>query len=77
MDRILLYTIRSVRILKLLDSIRFDPIGALVKDREIKIRTTVTDGIDHVAEGFEGLLQGENFGKAVLTIADLELLASI
>jgi NADPH-dependent curcumin reductase CurA len=42
-----------------------------IKDGEIKIRTTVVDGIDHAAEGFVGMLKGENFGKAVLKIADL------
>lgn len=29
-----------------------------------------TDGIDKAAEGFVGLLRGENFGKAVIKIAD-------
>jgi len=35
------------------------------------VRLSVTEGIDHAAEGLVGMLKGENFGKAVLTIADL------
>jgi len=31
---------------------------------------SVTDGIDNAAEGLVGMLQGKNFGKAVLKIAD-------
>jgi NADPH-dependent curcumin reductase CurA len=42
-----------------------------IKDGEIKVQMTVTDGIDHAAEGLVGMLKGENFGKAVLKIADL------
>jgi len=42
-----------------------------IKDGEIKVRMTVVDGIDKAAEGLVGMLKGENFGKAVLKIADL------
>lgn len=35
-----------------------------------KAKTSVTDGIDNGPEGFVGMLQGKNFGKAVLRIAD-------
>lgn len=42
-----------------------------IKDREIKIRYTVVDGIDHAAEGFVGMLQGKNFGKSVLKVSDI------
>jgi NADPH-dependent curcumin reductase CurA len=42
-----------------------------IKDGEIKVQMTVTDGIDCAAEGLVGMLKGENFGKAVLKIADL------
>lgn len=35
-----------------------------------KAKLSVTEGIDNAAEGFIGLLTGENFGKAVLKIAD-------
>ncbi len=37
-----------------------------------KAKVSVTEGIDHAAEGFVGMLQGKNFGKAVLKIADPE-----
>jgi NADPH-dependent curcumin reductase CurA len=32
---------------------------------------TVTEGIENAAEGLVGMLEGKNFGKAVLKIADL------
>ncbi|OAL47327.1 NAD(P)-binding protein [Pyrenochaeta sp. DS3sAY3a] len=37
-----------------------------------KARISVTEGIDGAAEGFLGMLEGRNFGKAVLRIAELE-----
>ena len=42
-----------------------------IKDGEIKVQMSVTDGIDKSAEGLVGMLKGDNFGKAVLKIADL------
>ncbi|CZT46063.1 related to reductase RED1 [Rhynchosporium secalis] len=42
-----------------------------IKDREITIQMEVTDGIDKSAEGLVGMLKGDNFGKAVLKVADL------
>jgi NADPH-dependent curcumin reductase CurA len=42
-----------------------------ISNGEIKAQISVTDGIDHAAEGLLGMLKGENFGKAVLKIADL------
>lgn len=33
-------------------------------------KMSVTDGIDNSAEGFVGMLEGKNFGKAVLKIAE-------
>lgn len=41
---------------------------AWLKDGSVKAKLDVTEGIDNAAEGFIGLLQGENFGKAVLKI---------
>lgn len=35
-----------------------------------KAKLSYTEGIDQAADGFVGLLQGKNFGKAVLRIAD-------
>lgn len=40
-----------------------------IKDGEITIKMSVTDGIENSAEGFVGMLKGENFGKAVLKIS--------
>ncbi|CAK7222819.1 hypothetical protein SBRCBS47491_004992 [Sporothrix bragantina] len=35
-----------------------------------KSKLFVTDGIDHAAEGFVGMLEGRNFGKAVLKVKE-------
>lgn len=37
-----------------------------------KAQQSVTVGIDNAIDGFLGMLRGENFGKAVLQIADLK-----
>lgn len=37
-------------------------------DGSLKAKLHVTEGIDNAAEGFIGMLKGENFGKAVLKI---------
>jgi NADPH-dependent curcumin reductase CurA len=42
-----------------------------IKDDSLTVKMSVTDGIDYAAEGLVGMLKGENFGKAVLKIADL------
>ncbi|KAH7238018.1 NADP-dependent leukotriene B4 12-hydroxydehydrogenase [Fusarium solani] len=34
----------------------------------IKVKLSVTDGISNAAEGFVGMLEGKNFGKAVLKV---------
>lgn len=39
-----------------------------LKEGSIKAKLSVTEGIDHAAEGLVGMLQGKNFGKAVLKI---------
>ncbi|PBP20308.1 NADP-dependent leukotriene B4 12-hydroxydehydrogenase [Diplocarpon rosae] len=41
-------------------------------DGTFKAKMSVTEGIDNAPEGFVGMLQGKNFGKAVLKIADPE-----
>lgn len=38
---------------------------------EFKAKLSVTEGIDNGINGFLGMLKGENFGKAILQIADL------
>lgn len=43
-----------------------------ISEGSFKAVQSVTKGIDNAAEGFLGMLRGDNFGKAVLEIADLE-----
>jgi NADPH-dependent curcumin reductase CurA len=43
-----------------------------IADGTFKAQQSVTVGIDNAVDGFLGMLQGKNFGKAVLQIADLE-----
>lgn len=43
-----------------------------ISDGDIKVKTHVTEGMQNAAEGFVGMLKGENFGKAVLKLADIE-----
>ncbi len=37
-------------------------------DGSIKAKLDVTQGIDNAAQGLVGMLEGKNFGKAVLKI---------
>jgi NADPH-dependent curcumin reductase CurA len=39
-----------------------------IAEGSVKVKLHVTEGIDKAAEGFVGLLEGKNFGKAVLKI---------
>ncbi|KAI9682280.1 MAG: hypothetical protein M1817_000334 [Caeruleum heppii] len=43
-----------------------------IHEGTFKAQQSVTEGVDDAAEGLIGMLQGRNFGKAVLKIADLE-----
>ncbi|KAK2609699.1 hypothetical protein N8I77_003188 [Diaporthe amygdali] len=47
-----------------------EKVQSWLADGSFKAKVHVTDGIDNAAEGFLGLLEGKNFGKAVLKIAD-------
>ncbi len=42
-----------------------------IKNKEIVVKVDVTEGMDNAAQGIVGLLQGKNFGKAVLKVADI------
>lgn len=42
-----------------------------IKDGEIHVQMSVTEGIENSGKGLVGMLRGDNFGKAVLKIADL------
>lgn len=41
-----------------------------IHDGSFKIQMSETRGMDKAAEGFVGMLKGENFGKAVLVLED-------
>ncbi|MCJ1257121.1 hypothetical protein MMC24_004946 [Lignoscripta atroalba] len=43
-----------------------------IHDGTFKAQQSITEGIDNAIFGFIGMLKGENFGKAVLKIADLD-----
>jgi len=43
-----------------------------IHEGSFKAQMSITKGIDNSVEGFLGMLKGDNFGKAVLEIADLE-----
>jgi hypothetical protein len=47
-------------------------VSKYIKDGYFKVKLSITDGIDHAAEGFVGMLEGKNFGKALVKIADLK-----
>ena len=42
-----------------------------IADGSMKSAIDVTRGIDNAAQGFVGMLQGKNFGKALVEIAKL------
>lgn len=45
-------------------------VGGWLRDGKIKYRETIVEGIDHAAEAFVGLLQGENVGKMLVQVGD-------
>lgn len=47
-------------------------VSKLIHDGKFKAKQSITIGIDNAVTGFLGMLKGENFGKAVLTIAELD-----
>jgi NADPH-dependent curcumin reductase len=42
----------------------------LVRNGELKYREDIVDGLDHAPDAFIGLLQGRNFGKLIVRLAD-------
>jgi NADPH-dependent curcumin reductase CurA len=52
---------------------RNENVAKWLHEGTFKAKMSVTEGIDNAPEGFVGMLQGKNFGKAVLKIADLEV----
>jgi len=49
---------------------RDEKVAKWLHDGSFKSKYSITEGIDNAPEGFVGMLQGKNFGKAVLKIAD-------
>lgn len=47
-----------------------EKVQSWLADGSFKAKLHVTDGIDNAGEAFLGLLEGKNFGKAVVKIAD-------
>lgn len=43
-----------------------------IAEGSLKAKISVTKGIDHAAEGLIGMLEGKNFGKAVLVIKEMD-----
>lgn len=43
-----------------------------ISDGSFKAQMSTTVGIENAIEGFIGMLEGKNFGKAVMEIADLK-----
>ncbi len=48
----------------------FKQMNAWVKDGKIKHREDIVDGLDKAPEAFIGLLEGKNFGKLIVKVAD-------
>lgn len=41
-----------------------------LSDGEIHVREDVVEGLEHAPEAFIGLLQGRNFGKLLVRVAE-------
>jgi NADPH-dependent curcumin reductase CurA len=52
---------------------RDEKIAKWLHEGSFKAKISVTEGVDNGPEGFVGMLQGKNFGKAVLKIADVDV----
>jgi NADPH-dependent curcumin reductase CurA len=44
--------------------------GAWVREGKVTYREDITDGIDQAPEAFAGMLEGKNFGKTLVKVAD-------
>jgi NADPH-dependent curcumin reductase CurA len=44
--------------------------GEWIASGRVKVREDVVDGLEHAPDAFIGLLQGRNFGKLVIRVAD-------
>jgi NADPH-dependent curcumin reductase len=41
-----------------------------VGEKEVTFKEDVTEGLNHAIGAFVGMLEGKNFGKAVIKVAD-------
>jgi NADPH-dependent curcumin reductase CurA len=51
---------------------RDENVSKWLHEGSLKAKLSVTEGIENGPEGFVGMLQGKNFGKAVMKIADIQ-----
>lgn len=51
---------------------RDENVSKWLHEGSFKSKFHITNGIDNAPEGFVGMLEGKNFGKAVLKIADIQ-----
>ncbi|KAL8939993.1 MAG: hypothetical protein Q9216_003045 [Gyalolechia sp. 2 TL-2023] len=49
-----------------------EKVAQWIKDDSFKVQQSITIGIDNAIDGFLGMLKGQNFGKAVLTIREID-----
>ena len=47
-------------------------VGKWIYEGTFKAKQSITEGIDNAPTGLLGMLKGDNFGKAILKIADLD-----
>jgi NADPH-dependent curcumin reductase CurA len=45
-------------------------VGEWIRSGELTYREDVTEGFEHAVSAFQGLLRGENFGKALVRVSD-------
>jgi NADPH-dependent curcumin reductase CurA len=48
----------------------FGPMTAWVKEGKVKFREDIVEGLEHAPQAFIGLLEGRNFGKLVVRVAN-------
>lgn len=42
----------------------------MVGEKKIKYKEDITEGLDNAIDAFIGLMEGKNFGKAVVKVTD-------
>jgi NADPH-dependent curcumin reductase CurA len=44
-------------------------VSGAVADRRVRYREDITDGLENAPQAFIGILAGQNFGKAIVRVA--------